>query len=101
MKGRALSWKTGPSGMEEQGVEFRYNTPMDEGGSGSRAERIVVRRYESAAEADRHDLEYWLSIPAPDRLLQVWRLSVELWRWRGQFRDEPGLCRSVASVRRP
>lgn len=80
---------------------FRYNTRMDASDAASRSARIVVRRYASAAEADRHDLEYWLSIPAPERLLQVWRLSVDLWRRRGEFRDEPGVCRSVASVRRP
>ncbi|HSK08107.1 MAG TPA: hypothetical protein VK911_00905, partial [Vicinamibacterales bacterium] len=65
-----------------------------------RAAPVTVRRFASAAEADRHDLEYWLSLPPAERVLQVWRLSVELWRLRGEFRDEPGLCRSVASVRR-
>ena len=74
---------------------------MDTSGSGSRSGRVTVRRFASAAEADRHDAEYWVSIAPAERLLQVWRLSVELWRWRGEFRDEPGLCRSVASVRRP
>jgi hypothetical protein len=77
-----------------------YNTPMDPAAA-SRAARMIVRRFASAPEADRHDLEYWQSIPASERLLQVWRLSVELWRWRGEFHDERGLCRSVASVRRP
>jgi hypothetical protein len=81
--------------------EFRSNALMDPRGSGSRAGRLVVRRFASAAEADRHDLEYWLSFPPHERLLQVWRLSEDLWRWRGEFRDEPGLSRSVASVRRP
>lgn len=61
---------------------------------------ITVRRFASAAEADRHDLEYWLQIPDADRILQVWRLSEELWRLRGDFPDEPGLCRSVARVHR-
>ena len=65
----------------------------------------LVRRGRAAlasfAEADRHDLEYWLSLPVDERLAQVWRMSVELWRWRGEFRDESGLCRSVAHIRRP
>jgi hypothetical protein len=65
------------------------------------ARRITVRRFQSAAEADRHDLEYWLAIPEAERVLLTWRLSVELWRWRGELRDEPGLCRSVARIRRP
>ena len=61
---------------------------------------VTVRRYESAAEADRHDLEFWMQLPEAERILQVWRLSQELWRLRGDLRDEPGLCRSVARVRR-
>ena len=52
---------------------------MEQSAAASRAARIVVRRFASAAEADRYDREYWLSIPAPDRLLQVWRLSADLW----------------------
>jgi hypothetical protein len=65
-----------------------------------RAARLTTRRFESSAEADRHDLEFWLQIPEPERVLQVWRLSQELWRLRGELRDEPGLCRSVARVHR-
>jgi hypothetical protein len=66
----------------------------------SRSERIVTRRFSSSAEADRHDLEFWLQIPEGERVIQVWRLSQELWRLRGELPDEPGLCRSVARVRR-
>jgi hypothetical protein len=65
-----------------------------------RAGRITIRRFDSAVEADRHDLEFWEQIPAPERVLQVWRLSQELWRLRGEYHDEPGLCRSVARIRR-
>jgi hypothetical protein len=68
--------------------------------STDRAARLVTRRFESAAEADRHDLEFWMQIPERERVLQVWRLSQELWRLRGELRDEPGLCRSVARVHR-
>ncbi len=66
----------------------------------ARSSRITVRRFASAAEADRHDLEFWASLPDAERILLAWRLSVELWQWRGEFPDEPGLCRSIASVRR-
>jgi hypothetical protein len=59
-----------------------------------------VRRFASAEEADRHEIDDWLALDPAERLLQVWRLSVDLWRLRGEWRDEPGLCRSVASVRR-
>src|SRR3712207_6881774 len=47
------------------------------GQSGDRARRIVTRRFQSSAEADRHDLEYWIQIPERERVLQVWRLSRE------------------------
>jgi hypothetical protein len=67
---------------------------------GSRSTRIVIRRFASSEEADRHDLEFWMQIPERERVLQVWRLSQELWRLRGELRDEPGLCRSVARVHR-
>ncbi len=60
---------------------------------------MVVRKFASADEADRHDVEYWLSIPAPERLLQVWRLSVDLWRWRGEFRDEPDVLNGQSRAR--
>jgi hypothetical protein len=60
--------------------------------------RVTVRRYSSAAEADRHDVEYWMQIPEAERVLQAWRLSVELWRLNGHPPHEPGLCRSVARV---
>ena len=66
----------------------------------ARAGRITVRRFESAADADRHDLDFWQQMPAGERVLHVWRLSQELWRLRGEYRDEPGLCRSVARVHR-
>jgi hypothetical protein len=60
---------------------------------------MVVRRFASSAEADRHDLEFWQQIPERERVIQAWRLSRELWLLRGELRDEPGLCRSVARVR--
>jgi hypothetical protein len=66
----------------------------------SRAARITVRRYASSAEADRHDLEFWARMSDAERVLQAWRLSQEVWRLRGDLPDEPGLCRSVARVRR-
>lgn len=65
-----------------------------------RRARASVRRYESAAEADRDDLAFWMQMSESDRILQVWRLSEQLWRLRGDMTDEPGLCRSVARVRR-
>jgi hypothetical protein len=73
---------------------------MTREGALARRARITVRRYASAAEADRHDLEFWMQMSDAERVLHVWRLSQELWRLRGTLPDEPGLCRSVAIVRR-
>ncbi|MEO7157318.1 MAG: hypothetical protein ABI039_07150 [Vicinamibacterales bacterium] len=61
---------------------------------------ITARRFASNAEADRHDADYWRRIPPSDRVLLAWRLSVEQWQLMGRHPDEPGLCRSVASLRR-
>jgi hypothetical protein len=61
---------------------------------------VTVRRFASNADADRHDAEYWRQIPPHERVLQAWRLSVEQWQLLGRQPDEPGLCRSVASLRR-
>ena len=66
----------------------------------ARRSRITVRRYATAAEADRDDLAFWQKLSDAERILQVWRLSEEMWRLRGEFHDEPGLCRSIARVRR-
>jgi hypothetical protein len=66
----------------------------------SRTGRITVKRYPSADDADRDDLQYWLQLSDAERVLQAWRLSVELWTVRGEAPDEPGLCRSVARVHR-
>ena len=43
------------------------------------ARRMTIRRFASSKEADRHDLEYWREIAADQRVLMVWRLSVEQW----------------------
>ena len=61
---------------------------------------ITVRRFDSAAEADRHDLDFWMQMPDAERVLHVWRLSREMWLLRGDSPDEPGLCRSVGRVQR-
>ncbi len=65
-----------------------------------RRARAGVRRYESAADADREDLSFWMKMSDSDRILQVWLLSEQMWRLRGDMTDEPGLCRSVARVHR-
>jgi hypothetical protein len=65
-----------------------------------RARRMTIRRFASAADADREDRAYWQQIPEAERALEAWRLSQELWRLTGGSPHEPGLCRSVARVQR-
>jgi hypothetical protein len=60
----------------------------------------IARKFDSSAEADAHDLEYWLQIPQADRAVRVWKLSEELYRLAGRFPDEPRLRRSVERVHR-
>jgi len=72
---------------------------MDTEGT-SRAGRVTVRRFASLAEADRHDLEYWMQMTEAERVLLAWQLSQELWRLRGDLPDESGLSRFVARVHR-
>jgi hypothetical protein len=66
-----------------------------------RRTRMRVRVYRSLEEHDREDAAFWAGVPAAERVLEVWRLSEEQWRLRGEFPDEPGLCRSVARIHRP
>ncbi|MDQ3349495.1 MAG: hypothetical protein M3545_16210 [Acidobacteriota bacterium] len=72
---------------------------MDEKRTARRA-RMTVRRYASAADADRDDPAYWRNLTEAERVLQVWRLSVEQWRLRGEWTDESRFCRSAARVHR-
>jgi hypothetical protein len=65
-----------------------------------RTERMRVTTFPSLAAHDRADAAYWRSLSVGERVRQVWRLSEEQWRLRGEFPDEPGLCRSVARVLR-
>jgi hypothetical protein len=74
-------------------------TSADQARADARAARMTVRRFASHAEADRHDLEFWMRIPPHERVLQAWRLSQEQWQLAG-LPDEFGLCRSVARVQR-
>lgn len=64
------------------------------------ARHVTVRRFASNEEADRHDLEFWQQIPAAERVLYAWRLSLEQWQLAGHSPDEPRLCRSVARITR-
>jgi hypothetical protein len=60
--------------------------------------RITVRRFASAAEADRHDLEFWRQFTDGERVIEAWRLSEEQWRLRGEFPTDPDVCRTHARL---
>jgi len=49
-------------------------------------------------EEARLDREYWDQMPPRERVLETWRLSLELWRWKGWDTDEPGLRRSATRI---
>jgi hypothetical protein len=57
-----------------------------------------TRVYRSITDHDKDDALFWASMPVADRVLQVWKLSVEQWSLRGELPDESGLPRSVARV---
>jgi hypothetical protein len=59
-----------------------------------------VTVYRNRADHDRDDPSFWRAIPVAERVLEVWRLSEELWRLRGEFSDEPGFSRSPARLYR-
>ena len=67
----------------------------------TRRERMQVRVYPSLEAHERDDATFWAALPADLRVLEVWTLSEEQWRMRGEFPDEPGLCRSITRVHRP
>ena len=76
------------------------DTPSDRDAAADRRRRMQVRTYPSLGAHDRDDAAYWRALPVDVRVLQVWRLSEEQWRLRGEFPNEPGLCRSVARLQR-
>ena len=49
----------------------------------ARARDRTLRRFASNAEADPDDARSWQDIPAEERVLMVWRLSVEQWCLHG------------------
>ena len=66
----------------------------------ARARRITIRKARLGAEDERLDREFWAELTPDERILETWRLSLELWAMKGWDPGEPGLCRSVARVHR-
>ena len=60
----------------------------------------TFRLYRTLAEHEADDRHFWKTIPPAERVIETWRLSEELWRLKGEFPDEPGLCRTITRVLR-
>lgn len=60
--------------------------------------KVVVRVCRTKDEAEAADREWWAALTPEQRLELTWQLSEELYRLRGEFNDEPGICRSVARL---
>jgi hypothetical protein len=60
--------------------------------------QVVVRVRRTKDEAEAADREWWAALTPEQRLELTWQLSEQLYRLRGEFNDEPGICRSVARL---
>ena len=56
-----------------------------------------TRKTRLGTESDQADREFWASMTPEARVLETWRLSLELWEFKG-WNSEPGLCRTIARV---
>ncbi len=63
-------------------------------------QNIEIRVCRTTREEEAADREFWRHLTPDQRIEETWLLSEELWRLRNEFHDEPGLCRSAASIRR-
>ena len=59
-----------------------------------------TRKTRLGPESDRADREYWAAFKPEERVLETWRLSLELWEFKGWDTGEPGLHRAVARIAR-
>ena len=57
-----------------------------------------TRKLRPGPEADQADREYWAALTPAERVLETWRLSLELWELKGWDTGEPGLRRPAARV---
>jgi hypothetical protein len=56
-----------------------------------------LRQGEAAEQADR---DFWASLTPAERLDETWRLSLELWEFKGWNTGEPGLRSPARRVER-
>lgn len=57
-----------------------------------------VRKLRQGEAAERADREYWATLPPAERVLETWRLSLELWEFKGWDTGEPGLRSPVRKL---
>ncbi len=58
-----------------------------------------TRKLRLGPESDRADREFWASLSPAERVLETWRLSLELWELKGWDTGEPGLRSPVRKLR--
>jgi hypothetical protein len=58
--------------------------------------RITGKKAFMGPEADRMDREFWAQLTPDERVEETWRLSLELWRFKGWDAGEQRLHRAVA-----
>ena len=57
-----------------------------------------TRKTRLGADSDRADREFWAALSPDERVLETWRLSLELWQLKGWNPGESGLRRDVTRV---
>jgi hypothetical protein len=62
--------------------------------------KVTVRRFSSNRAADEHERQYGRDMPDSEQMMLTWTLSREQWELATGTAHEPGLHRSVATVRR-
>ncbi|MEK7331279.1 MAG: hypothetical protein AAB290_04105 [Candidatus Eisenbacteria bacterium] len=66
-----------------------------------RARQITVQKARLGEEADRIDREFWARLSPDERVEETWRLSLELWQFKGWDAGEQRLHRLVTrTIRR-
>ena len=63
-----------------------------------RSRRVTIKRARFGEEDERLDREFWARMSSEERVLETWRLSLELWELKGWDSGEPGLRRFFARV---
>ncbi len=51
-------------------------------------------------ESEQADREFWAAMTPAERVLETWRLSLELWELKGWDTGEPGLRSPATRTRR-